>query len=91
MSSSLEATLFSFVGKTQYGAMAQVSYDNQKSDGASTGIYQYLQNGTSQTDHQTFQTPIHNLNAELGLGISRPLGKQLMNRQTINEEIFSTP
>ena len=78
MSSSLEATLFSFVGKTQYGAMAQVSYDNQKSDGASTGIYQYLQNGTSQTDHQTFQTPIHNLNAELGLGICRPLGKQLM-------------
>lgn len=78
MSSSLQAALFSYAGKTEYAAFANLSYNNMRSNGYSTGIYQFLQNATSQTDHQTIHAPMHNLKAELGLGAKRPVGKQLM-------------
>ena len=51
-STNVKARLGSLLGKTEFGASVSLTYDNMKRDGESTGIYQYFQSGTTQTDRQ---------------------------------------
>ena len=78
LSSNFKTELFRLVGKSDYAASVAISYQNMKSEGSSTGIYQYMQSETSQTDQQTYQAPLHDLTAELRLRVRRPWGQQAM-------------
>ena len=66
-STNLKAKFGSILGKTELGASASLAYDNKKSDGESTGLYQYFQSGTTQTDRQHYHAPTHHLTAEAEL------------------------
>jgi hypothetical protein len=76
-STNVRANLGSLLGKTELGASASVTYDNKKSDGESTGIYQYLQSGTTQTDRQHYHAPTHHLTADASLQARHAVGKNL--------------
>ncbi len=76
-STIVRAKLGSLLGKTELGASASLTYDNKKSDGESTGIYQYLQSGTTQTDRQHYHAPTHHLTADASLQARHAVGKNL--------------
>ena len=48
-----------------------------KRDGESTGIYQYFQSGTTQTDRQHYHAPTHRLTADASLQARHAFGKNL--------------
>lgn len=76
-STNVRGRLSSQLGKTELGASASLSYDNMKGDGESTGIYEYLQSGTTQTDRQYYHTPTHHLNADASVQARHAFGKNL--------------
>lgn len=76
-STNLKAKFGSILGKTELGASASLAYDNKKSDGESTGLYQYFQSGTTQTDRQHYHAPTHHLTAEAELVARHAFGKNL--------------
>lgn len=76
-STNVKANLSSLHGKTEVSATASLTYDNKKSEGESTGIYQYFQRGTVQTDRQHYHSPNHNLRANASVQVRRAFGKNL--------------
>ena len=76
-STNVRANLGSLLGKTELGASASLTYDNKKSDGESTGLYQYFQSGTTQTDRQHYHAPNHHLTAEANMQARHAFGKNL--------------
>lgn len=76
-STNVKANLYSLHGKTEVSATASLTYDNKKSEGESTGIYQYFQRGTVQTDRQHYHSPNHNLRANASVQVRRAFGKNL--------------
>jgi len=76
-STNLKAKFGSILGKTELGASASLAYDNKKSDGESTGLYQYFQSGTTQTDRQHYHAPTHHLTAEAELVARHAFGKNV--------------
>ncbi len=76
-STNLRGGLSTLLGKTELGASASFSYDNMKSDGASTGTYQYVQKGTTQTDRQHHHAPTHHLNADARVELRHAFGQHL--------------
>lgn len=77
LSTKVMGSLSSLIGKTELGASASLAYNNLKRDGASTGIYQYIQSGTTQTDCQHYHAPTHRFTAEARLGARHAFGKNL--------------
>ena len=76
-STNVKARLGSLLGKTEFGASVSLTYDNMKRDGESTGIYQYFQSGTTQTDRQHYHAPTHRLTADASLQARHAFGKNL--------------
>ena len=76
-STNVRANLSSLLGKTELGASASLTYDNKKSDGESTGLYQYFQSGTTQTDRQHYHAPNHHFTADGSLQVRHAFGKNL--------------
>ena len=76
-STNVRANLGSLLGKTELGASASLTYDNKKSDGESTGLYQYFQSGTTQTDRQHYHAPNHHLTAEANMQARHAFGKNV--------------
>jgi hypothetical protein len=76
-STNVRANLNSLLGKTELGASASLTYDNKKSDGESTGLYQYFQSGTTQTDRQHYHAPNHHLTADASVQARHAFGKNL--------------
>ena len=76
-STNVKANLSSLHGKIEVSATASLTYDNKKSEGESTGIYQYFQRGTVQTDRQHYHSPNHNLRANASVQVRRAFGKNL--------------
>lgn len=76
-STNLRGGLSTLLGKTELGASVSFSYDNMKSDGASTGTYQYVQKGTTQTDCQHHHAPTHHLNADARVELRHAFGQHL--------------
>ena len=76
-STNVKANLSSLHGKTEVSATASLTYDNKKSEGESTGIYQYFQRGTVQTDRQHYHSPNHNLRANASVQVRHAFGKNL--------------
>lgn len=76
-STNVKARLGSLLGKTEFGASVSLTYDNMKRDGESTGIYQYFQSGTTQTDRQHYNAPTHRLTADASLQARHAFGKNL--------------
>ena len=76
-STNVKARLGSLLGKTEFGASVSLTYDNMKRDGESTGIYQYFQSGTTQTDRQHYHAPTHRLTADASLQAHHAFGKNL--------------
>lgn len=78
ISTSMRGDLSSFIGKAELSAVLNLTYNNNKNDGQSTGIYQYFQSGTTQTDRQWFHAPTHDFKADAQLKARRPFGKDVM-------------
>lgn len=76
-STNVKARLGSLLGKTEFGASVSLTYDNMQRDGESTGIYQYFQSGTTQTDRQHYHAPTHRLTADASLQARHAFGKNL--------------
>ena len=76
-STNVKARLGSLLGKTEFGASVSLTYDNTKRNGESTGIYQYFQSGTTQTDRQHYHAPTHRLTADASLQAHHAFGKNL--------------
>ncbi|MBQ6064074.1 MAG: outer membrane beta-barrel protein [Prevotella sp.] len=76
-STNVRGNLSSQLGKTELGASASLTYDNMQSDGESTGIYQYTQGGTTQTDRQHYHAPNRHLTADARLQARRAIGNSL--------------
>ena len=76
-STNVRANLSSLLGKTELGASASLTYDNKKSNGESTGLYQYFQSGTTQTDRQHYHAPNHHFTADGSLQVRHAFGKNL--------------
>ena len=76
-STNIKAQLGFLLGKTELGASASLTYDNKKSDGESTGLYQYFQSGTTQTDRQHYHAPTHHLTAEASVPVRHAFSQNL--------------
>ena len=76
-STNIKAQLGFLLGKTELGATASLTYDNKKSDGESTGLYQYFQSGTTQTDRQHYHAPTHHLTAEASVPVRHAFSQNL--------------
>lgn len=76
-STNIKAQLGFLLGKTELGASASLTYDNKKSDGESTGLYQYFQSGTTQTDRQHYHAPTHHLTVEASVPVRHAFNKNL--------------
>lgn len=76
-STNVKGKLSSQLGKTELLALASLKYDNMKSDGESTGVYQYFQSGTAQTDRQRYHAPTHHLTADFRMQARHAFGKKL--------------
>lgn len=76
-STNIKVNLSSLLGKTEVSWAASLTYDNKKSDGESTGIYQYFQRGTVQTDRQHYHSPNHNLRANANVQARHAFSKKL--------------
>lgn len=76
-STNVRSNLSSLLGKTELSVSALLTYENKKSNGESTGLYQYFQSGTAQTDRQHYHAPTHHLTAEASVQVRRAFGKSL--------------
>lgn len=76
-STNVRGNLSALRGKTELGASVYFAYDNMRSNGESTGIYQYIQSGTTQTDRQHYHAPTHHLTAEARVQARRAFGQNL--------------
>lgn len=76
-STNIKGKLASWSDKAELVVSASLTYDDMKGDGESTGIYQYLQSGTMQTDRQHYHAPTHHLSADLRLQAHHAFGKNL--------------